>query len=223
MLFAGSAARAQTAVDPSGHWVGSIDVQGSEVQFEVDLVKSNGDLSGTMNIPSEHLKGLRLLKIEVEGNVIRFHSRRDQPFAGALSPDGRSISGSYSIEGFSVPFILARTGDARIEPPVKSRPISKELEGTWSATLEAGRGMRVLLTMSNHSDGTAAGRVVNLDEGGLEFPVVITQKDSNVTLDAGPTIGGFSGVLNIGSHELVGKWTQGTASIPVTFRQSPSQ
>jgi hypothetical protein len=223
MLWAGAGARAQTAVDPSGHWEGSIDLQGTQLGFEIDLVKSNGDLSGTMNIPSEHLKGLRLLKVALDGNAIGFHSRRDQPFAGSVSPDGRSISGSYSIEGFSVPFTLARTGDARLEPPVKSRPITKELAGTWSATLEAGRGMRVLLTMANHPDGTATGQVVNLDQGGLELPVVITQNASSVTLDAGPAIGGFSGVLNAERHELVGKWTQGTASIPVTFRLSPSK
>jgi hypothetical protein len=57
--------------------------------------------------------------------------------------------------------------------------------GTWNSTLEVeGMPLRLVLTISNQPDGTAAGRIVNLDEGGRQVPVAITQKASTVTLDS---------------------------------------
>jgi hypothetical protein len=212
-------ARAQASVDPSGHWEGAIDAQGSELRFELDLMHGDkGSLQGTVNVPSEHLKGIRLQKVAVEGRTIGFYARRDQPFGGSLSTDGRSMTGEYSVEGFSMPFSLTRTGDAVVEPPLTSRPITQALEGSWSGTLQgSGLSLRITLTMTNQPDGTAIGRVVNLDEGGIEIPVVITQDDARVTLQAG--IGSFSGVLNTGGTELSGTWSQGDASLPLLFRR----
>ena len=212
-------ARAQAPLDPTGHWEGTIDAQGNELRFELDVIRGDtGHLVGTLNVPSEHLKGIRLQKVAVDGRTISFHARRDQPFGGSLSIDGRSITGEYSVEGFSLPFSLTRTGDARVEPPLTSRPITQALEGSWSGTLQgSGLSMRITLTMTNQPDGTAIGRAVNLDEGGIEIPVVITQDDARVTLQAG--VGSFSGVLNTGGTELSGTWSQGGASLPLLFRR----
>ena len=117
-----------------------------------------------------------------------------------------------------MPFSLTRTGDARVEPPLTSRPITQALEGSWSGTLQgSGLSMRITLTMTNQPDGTAIGRAVNLDEGGIEIPVVITQDDARVTLQAG--VGSFSGVLNTGGTELSGTWSQGGTSLPLLFRR----
>ena len=212
-------ARAQAPLDPTGHWEGAIDAQGNELRFELDVIRGDtGHLVGTLNVPSEHLKGIRLQKVAVDGRTISFHARRDQSFGGSLSTDGRSITGEYSVEGFSLPFSLTRTGDARVEPPLTSRPITQALEGSWSGTLQgSGLSMRITLTMTNQPDGTAIGRAVNLDEGGIEIPVVITQDDARVTLQAG--VGSFSGVLNTGGTELSGTWSQGGASLPLLFRR----
>jgi len=222
LLWLAPSARAQAPVDLSGHWEGSIDAQGNGLGFELDLFRTDtGDWGGTMNVPSQHLKGLRLLKIGVEGQAVRFFARRDQPFGGSLSADGRSISGDYSVEGFSLPFTLSRTGDARVEPPLASQPITHALEGSWIGTLQgSGLTLRLVLTMKNQPDGTAIGRVVNLDEGGLEIPVMITQDGTKVTLQGGIGAGSFSGVVNTAGTELVGTWTQGGQSLPLSFRRT---
>jgi len=84
------------------------------------------------------------------------HARRDQPFEGNLSADGKSMSGSYTLSGYVLPFTLTLTGDAETLEPAKSASIGKELEGTWNGTLDVnGTSMHFVLTMANQADGTA--------------------------------------------------------------------
>ena len=222
LVVSSASGRAQTPGDPSGHWDGSIQTPAAELRIEVDLLHdSHGDIAGTISIPGQHIAGLRLLKVGVEGTSIRFNARKDQTFSGALSADGKSISGDLTINAFGLPFILSRTGDPRTHAPITSPPIGKELEGTWTGTADAnGMPHRIVLTMSNQPDGTATGLIVNLDEGELEIPVTITQTASSVTFDADAVGGSFSGTLNPEATELAGTWTQGTSALSVIFRRA---
>jgi hypothetical protein len=62
--------------------------------------------------------------------------------------------------------------------------------------------------------------MVNLDEGGLEIPVAIEQKGSNVALTTTVVPGSFSGALNDSGTELAGTYREGAQVIPLTFRRS---
>ncbi len=222
LLVPAPSLRAQTAVDPSGHWEGAVQAPEMEVKIEIDLAKnSKGDLAGTFSNPAQNLKGLLLANFAVDGRSVSFQIKgsapADRTFKGALSADGTSMSGEYTQGGYTIPFSMTRTGDPRIEPPAKSAPIGKELEGTWNSTLEVkGIQRRLVLTMSNQPDGTATGTFVNVDEG-LEIPIAtITQNASSVTLDVKAVGGSYSGALNPEGTELVGTWTQGPAALPLT-------
>jgi len=194
------------------------------VEFGVDLTKDgSGARAGTVSSPAQSLKGLALLKVAVEGRSVTFYARADQPLTGVLSADGGSMSGDFFASGNSVPFAMNRVGDARVLAPATSAPIGKELEGAWNGTLEAnGITLRLVLTLTNQPDGTAIGHIVNLDEGGLRLPLVITQKASSVTLDSTVVPSAFSGTLNPAATELAGTFTQGTFNAPLTFRRSPA-
>ena len=110
LLVAAPFARAQAPADPSGHWEGSVQIPGTELNIEVDLAKnSQGGITGTLG--SSDQKGFPLATAAIEGQSISFHARLDQPFEGILSADGQSISGTATLEGFSLPFRLTRTGD----------------------------------------------------------------------------------------------------------------
>ena len=163
----------------------------------------------------------------VEGRSVRFVLKAGKDvstFVGVLAADGKSISGDASQGGESAPFSLTRTGDARIAPAPKSAPIGKELEGTWNGTLDVGeKQMRLVLKMANQPDGTATGTIVSLDGSGVEIPIAMTQKASNVTIDVASVGGSYVGVLNAEGTELVGKWTQGSAVLPLTFRRAASE
>ena len=81
LLTLAPSVHAKSAIDPSGHWEGSVQIPGREVIFEVDLARSaKGELSGTMNPPAEKITGLPLRAVVVDGKSISFNARRDQPF-----------------------------------------------------------------------------------------------------------------------------------------------
>lgn len=215
---------AQTAVDPSGHWEGAIQVQPNvEMKVEIDLAKnSKGELAGTFAQPAQGVKGLPLSTLTVEGRSIRFVVKggpEGATFQAMLSADRTSMSGEAAQGGYSVPFTLTRTGDARVAPVPKSPPIGKELEGTWNGALDVnGAQMRLVVKMANQPDGTAAGTIVSQDGSGVEIPIAMTQKASHVTIDV-PSVGAsFAGVLNAERTELAGTWTQGPSALPLTLR-----
>ena len=204
-LVCAASARGQSIVDPSGHWQGELQAPGMSVAFEVDFAKrTGGGYAGAVSIPSERLKGLPLTKVTVDGKSIAFEARADQPLTGVLSDDGKSITGDFLMMGASVPFVLTRSGEAQLAAPPKSAPISRALEGEWDATLDAnGQSLRLVLTLANEADGSATGRVVNVDEGGLQIPLAVTQNGANVTLDFSVLAGAsFAGTLDAAGTQL---------------------
>jgi hypothetical protein len=226
LLVPASLLRAQTAVDPSGHWEGTIKMQPNmEVKIEIDLAKNGtGALAGTFAQPAQGVKGLPLSTVAAESRSVRFVVKggpEAATFQGILSTDGQSISGEAAQGGYSIPFTLTRTGDARIAPAPKSAPIGKELEGTWNGTLDLGeRQMRLVLKMSNQPDGTATGTIVSVDGSGVEVPIAMMEKGSNLTIDVTSVGASYVGILNAAGTELTGTWTQQSSTLPLTFQRA---
>jgi hypothetical protein len=221
-LLAGTTAFAQDVPSPVGHWAGTLQVPDKPVSFELDLVKNgDGTLSGTIAFPAEHIAGLPLAAVSQDGTTIRFHARDDQPFAGTIADDGRSISGKIDIEQYHIPVTLTRAGDARVAAPPVIKAVPKELEGEWAAVVEgAGRSVHLFLTIANRSNGTAAAALRNAEEGQLTVPVsAITQNGPNVTFDLSIVGASFTAMLNGDASELSGTYSQNGQTLPLTFRR----
>jgi hypothetical protein len=215
--------QAQSDTDATGHWEGTVQAPGTTITFAIDLARDDmGKLAGTISIPEQNVKGLPLAKVTVSGTAVNLSVRADQGFSGVLSSDGQSVSGSFSAAGGSAPFTMKRTGDARIEARATSRAISKRLEGTWNGALQGrDKELRLVITLTNHADGTATGSIVNVDEGALEIPVVIAEECPNVTIKATAVEASFAGVLNAEGTELAGTLRTDKRETPVTFRRAP--
>lgn len=214
---------AQSASDPTGHWEGTIRAQGLEVNIQADFVKNAaGDVTGTMTLPAENIKGLPL-KVTIDGRSINFQARADQPVSGTLSEDGRSIAATFRIQGQSIPFAMVRTGKPRLEPVIRMSPIAKELEGTWNGTAEVDdTQLSLVLTLANQPDGSATGMMVSDREGGLQVPVsAITLEGPKLTLEFRIVGAVYAGTLNAGGSELSGTYTRRGVEMPVTFRRAP--
>lgn len=229
-LLLTAALQAQSGADPSGHWEGAILAPDRSISIEVDLARnSRSELAGTVSVPPQNLKGFPLIIEAAQGRSLSFRFRGApgrRHFQGTLSEDGKSIAGNFTQSGFSMPFSLTRTGEARIDDPVKSPAIAKHLEGPWSATLgdthQNGIPRRIILMLSNQPDGTSTGSLVHPGDG-LEIPVTsITQEDSKITIDLRAVSGSFAGTVNAEGTEMVGTLIQGTAVLPLTFRRSPA-
>lgn len=225
LFFAPVTAPAQTAVDPSGHWEGTIQAPEMATKIQVDLTRDgSGALMGTFGQPGERLTGLPLSDFALEGTAIRFQIKGkpgERAFDGKLSADGKSITGSFTMQGFPMPFSLTRTGDAKVAAPAAGPRLGNELVGSWDGTLDVrGTQLRLTLTMANRPDGTSVANILNVDQG-LEIPVsAITPTGSGVTLDFKSISGSYSGAVNGAGTELVGTFSQGAGSVPLTFRRA---
>ena len=225
LLLPASALRAQTAVDPTGHWEGTLQVQDTMMNIEIDLTRnSKGEWAGTFGQPAQQVKGLPLSTIDVDGRAVRILLKggpQATTFQGAISEDGKSMKGDAAQGGYSIPFTLTRTGEARIAAAPKNAPIGKELEGTWNGALEInGAPMRLIVKMANQADGSAAGTAASPDGSGVEIPIGIAQKGANVTIDVISVGVSFVGVLNDAGTELTGTWTQASNTLPLTLRRA---
>jgi len=207
----------------SGHWEGAIRMPQQDLEIQVDLAQSSGgEWKGTIDIPPQHLKGFPLSGIAVKGNSVMFAMNGvpgDPKFDGKVSADGKTISGAFTQGGADLTFSLKRTGEAVIETPAKSTAVSKELEGAWEGALDVnGNQLRLKLKMANQADGTASGSIISVDQGGREISITtITQKGSNLKLELKTIDGGYDGDLTEGA--LVGHWTQGGGTLPLTFKR----
>lgn len=216
---------AQGQPAPSGHWEGAIQAPDRTVDFQIDLAKNEkGEWIGSLSTPSMNLLDLPLGNITVKDSSVSFEISGvpSKPvFEGKLSDDGKSISGSVLQGGATIPFQLKRTGDGKVKEPPKSGPLSKELEGNWEGTLEAGaQSFRLAVKFSKAADGTAAGTLDSLDQNARDLPLASITQDGSAVQFKLPVVGGsYVGKLNKEGSELVGEWTQMGNTLPLTWKR----
>jgi hypothetical protein len=210
---------AQTPAQPTGRWEGAFTGPAGEVTIALDLRRANGRLTGTLS--TGDVKGLPLSELTLEGAMLRF----DVPtagarFSGTVNPDGKTIAGEFVNQAGAAPTVLTRTGEARVESAPKSAAVGKELEGKWSGTMEVdGRTKRYLLTMTNQPDGSAVASIVSVDDGGIEIPVGVTQKQRTLLMDVRMTGGSYLGTLNAAGDEIAGPYTERGIQFQLTFKR----
>lgn len=217
-------ALAQSKLAGAGHWEGAIQLPDRELTVAVDLAQNEkGEWVGDIDILQQGAKDVPLSKVAVKGASVSFALEGipgDPSFQGDLSPDGKTIKGNFVQGGGSFAMQLKWISEPAVKVPVKSTAIAKEFEGTWEGTLSAPNGtqLRLRLKLANGADGTAAGVLNSLDQGGQDIPInTITQKGAHIKLELKLVNGSYEGDLK--GDELAGNWTQGLA-LPLTFKRA---
>jgi hypothetical protein len=219
----GRAVSAQATTGPagSGHWEGSVNVQGKDLRLEVDLVSKAGKWEGAAGFPDMNAKGLVLSPISVVGEAMTFSVKGapgDPTFKGTLSKDAKTLAGDFTQGPVTGTFTLAWKGEGKLEPPVKNAALGKEFDGAWEGTLDVnGTSLRLTLKLTN-LDGGATGTMISLDQGAAEIPLrVIDTTGAHVKFTV-PAVGGsYEGDLKDG--QIVGNWTQGPGTLPLNFKR----
>jgi hypothetical protein len=220
-VMSSSAVAAQQSAPPGGHWTGAVQTPGQPLEVEIDLKQEAPPAwKGAISIPAQNLKWLPLQAIDVKDKAVSFtisQAPGTPTFKGTLSADGTTIEGEFTQGGGSFPFKLTRAGEAVFAPPPpKSTAIGKELEGSWSGTLDVGGNtLRLTLKLANGADG-ATGSIVSVDQGNAEITVAsIVQTGAHLELQLPTISGAWAGDLKDG--KLVGTWSQGAGSLPLEF------
>src|SRR5262245_32153120 len=99
----------------------------------------------------------------------------------------------------------------------------KGLDGVWQGTLDTGgTKLRIVLTITRTSTGGYSGNLESLDQGAMIPVDAITVNGDAVKLEVKAVGGAYEGKLNKDRSELVGTWTQGGSSLPLTFKAAAS-
>jgi hypothetical protein len=210
----------------AGHWEGVIKGAGADVPITIDLAPGrNGAWTGAMGMPKQGTSDVPLSGVTVQGDAVRFRmfdAPESPVFEGKLSADGAAMSGSVSGGGESTPFQLKRLGDARIQPPPASTPISDAFEGAWEGALgDGGRTLQLSLKLRRAADGTGAGSLTTVGQDSAEIPITtVTQNGDRLQFEIRAIGGAYSGKLDAAKGEISGIWTQAGSNTPLVFRKS---
>ena len=179
-----------------------------------------------MSVSGSTAVDVPLSSITIEDTAVRFAASLPErtSFDGRLSADGGALSGTASSAAGEAPFQLTRNGEANVKVPPPSSALSKEFEGTWEGTLDAGvKVRRVGLKLSPAAEGTATATLISVDKGNLEIPVTtVTLKGKELQLEARAVSGTYRGTLGAGG-EIAGEWSEGPNHLPLTFKRVSSE
>jgi hypothetical protein len=218
-----SAALAENAASPAGHWEGKLQIPNREATLTVDLTRTEkGGWIGCLSLPDSQVSNVPLSQISVEGTTLRFKAAMigDPSFEAKVSSDGATISGTATNPQGEVPFQLKRTGEANVTLPPASTRLPKEFSGAWEGAVEAGgRTREISLKLSATADGIAAATLISRERN-LEIPVTaITVKDKQLALDIRGIAAVYRGTLDA-KGEITGEWTQAGKPYPLTFKRT---
>jgi len=222
-----AAGLAQTTSQVFGHWQGKIQIPGRELGISVDLARSpKGTWIGSMSVVGSTAVDVPLSGVVIDDTAVRFTA--DLPvhasFDGRVSGDTNTISGTASSVEGQAPFQLTRNGEAHVKMPPPSTALSKEFEGAWEGTLDAGaKILRIGLKLSETADGTATATLISVDQGNQEIPVTtVTINGTDLQLEARAVSGNYRGILGA-RGDIAGEWSQGPSRLPLTFKRASSE
>jgi pimeloyl-ACP methyl ester carboxylesterase len=105
--------------------------------------------------------------------------------------------------------------------PSGAKARAQTLEGTWSGTLHAGdTALHLVLHIAKGNYGSFAATVDSLDQGvyGIEVGS-LQQADSTFKFEIPSVSASFKGEISADHHAIEGTWSQGGASLPLTFHR----
>jgi len=217
-------ARAQPPADPTGHWEGTITAPMGQIDFEVDVARdASGTLVATYGQKATGARGLPLTPVTLEGRMFTFVLFNGGSGGGAFKaeilPDGKTMSGEARAPIGSAPFMLYRTGEARMPAAVKNAAVSPTLEGRWTGSLDVGgTQIGLVLTIANRPDGTASVLVAQAAQPNAQVEAALKENGKAVSFEVPATSGSWAGTVD--GESLVGNWTQSGGSLPLTFTRS---
>jgi hypothetical protein len=210
----------------SGRWEGAVQIPGKELEVVVDLAKAdNGLWQGSIIIPGLNLPGAQLVDIAVQDSDASFAIKTgrglDAAFKGHFNADG-TFSGDFMQAGNRAAFTLKKIGAPQVEAPLRSTPVTKEIEGEWKGEYQIfGTPRHVTLKLTNSADNSATADFVVVGKKVNNLPVdLVTQEGDLITIESNQTGIGYEGRFNKEANEIKGTFIQGPIELPLVLRKS---
>jgi hypothetical protein len=131
------------ATNPAGVWEGTLKGPAGELSIVFNLHRDGGKWAAEMDFPAQGVSGLPLANFKVDGAAIgvTLPGPGNPHYAGKLSEDGKSISGTFTQGGISLPLDLKWKSEPRAvetAPPARNTGDVQVLEGVWEGVLAEG-------------------------------------------------------------------------------------
>ena len=156
---AAPASQAPQSVPPSdidGIWLGTLNVGAIKLRLAFHITNTAAGLTATMDSLDQNAKGIPVSAVIREGASLKMEVKVAQgQFAGEISKDLQSISGTWSQGGNSLPLVLNRVKDLAAvaetpHPQTPKRPLPyREEEVSYANPAATGVKLAGTLTLPN--------------------------------------------------------------------------
>jgi hypothetical protein len=189
----------------------------------------DGTFRATMDIFDQGAKDIPAASATyTNGNARLEWSAFQTVYDAKLSADGKNLTGAWKGGGRSNQVSFVRL-DARATmlpkdisfTPEKSKP--DDVRGYWLGTLEVpGRKLRLALNIGKVPDGSYAGTLSSLDQGGQEIPISTAAVTAEkVIFEWKGMRAKFEAKLNSEGTLLDGTWEQFGNPLPLKMERTP--
>jgi hypothetical protein len=214
------AAESQSAL--SGHWEGAAQIPGYELRLVIDLAQRDQAWVGSLTAPQFDLKGAPLSQIAIKDNDVVFEMKGVATFKARLEADG-TLKGEYKQGGNSAPLLLRRVGEAQVEIPELSTPVSKAIQGEWKGDLQVpGSTISVILKLPDGGTPTVPrGELVITTQGNATYPITLwKQAGSYLFASFGESGISYDAQFHEKAAEITGTIRNGFAEVGLTLHRS---
>ena len=215
-----AAATASAAPEPTGRWQGVAEIPGAPMPLIVDIARGDArEWIGSVILPGRGVKGAPIDGLQVSESGLRMGLAA--AFPGPPGPvvearvswraDG-SLAGELRQGGHAAPLVLRRSGEAQVDVPERSTPLSAALAGTWVGRYELdGYPRDVTLKLANGADGIATGQLV-----------VVGRRTTTLALDHVVQGAQFIALrASAADFRIEGRWSDADGTIRGQMQQGP--
>ena len=216
ILFATSLARSQ---DVAGDWQGVLHAGTRQLHIVLHITNSDGNLKATMDSVDQGAFGLPVSSISLKNSKLKFEvSQVGGSYLGKLSPDARTISGSWSQGGAFLDLDFKRATSAVKAEPKPGPP--SDIDGAWLGTVEAsGMKLRVVFHILNTTDGLTA-TMDSPDQGAMGIPATtVTRNGSSLKIEMKQINGAYEGKVSSDLTTIDGVYTYSSGELPLVVKR----
>jgi pimeloyl-ACP methyl ester carboxylesterase len=119
--------------DIDGAWMGTLDMGAAKLRLVYHILNTQDGLTATADSPDQGAKGIPVSKVTRNGPSLKLEiSALNAVFDGKIANDLKSISGTFTQQGNTVPLVLTRVNDQsqlerhRPQTPAKPYPYHDE-------------------------------------------------------------------------------------------------
>ena len=211
------------AAGPVGDWNGTLKAY-ADLRLTLHVQQEGDVYKATIDSIDQGAKGIPVSNATFEGKRLKLTLDVIKAgFEGDLSDDGKTITGTWSQGGGSLPltFYAAGTEPKEKQAPDQSATVAPLL-GVWTGVLDTGSNkLNLRFTLTKEENGQIKGAFDSIDQGANGMPMSgMTLAGSKFHFDLRGVGGSFDG--DVSDRKIKGTWKQGGGELPLEWAQASS-